>query len=444
MRDLPLAVILLVLAAVGFTRPFLGLLGWTWVTYFSPTQFTWGWSRSIPGGEAVAIPTLVGLLFTPERRLPPITRETLLLITLWLWFGVTTLNVLHSPLLAHHYVETLGQMLQVSKTLLMTFVALMLLIDKNKLRWWYLVTVACFIVLCVKDVTWVALTGGEFQIYGPGRSMIADNNDFALAVNICLPMIYYLAKTEASRPIRLALWASLPFAALAVVLTYSRGGLLGLLAVMLAIALQSKHKIRGLSLILGLALLAFLVAPGKWIERMETIRTAAQSDPSARSRFFAWKFSTLVAFDHPVLGGGFETFTGEMYDRYGMGGHEIVHGPHSIYFQMLAEHGFPGLAIFLAILISCLLTCQRIKRRCRRADPNSWLIPYCSMVIASLCAYATSGAFLGRAYFVMFYQLVATTILLTAFARAEMAAARRDEAAVELELPVLHPTTLSV
>jgi len=268
MRDLPLATILLVLAVIALLRPFLGLLGWTWVTYFSPTQFTWGWSRRIPGGEVIAIPTLLGSLLTQERRMPPITRETVLLIILWLWFAVTTLNVLHSPLLAHHSLDTLNQMLQVSKTLLMTFIALMLLIDAKKFRSWFLVTIACFVVLCVKDVTWLVLTGGQFQVYGPGRSMIGDNNDFALAVNICLPMIYYLAQTETSRPIRWALWASLPFAAVAVVLTYSRGGLLGLAAAMLAIALQSKRKIRGLSLILGLALLAFLVAPGKWIERM--------------------------------------------------------------------------------------------------------------------------------------------------------------------------------
>ena len=376
--------------------------------------------------------------------MPPITRETVLLNILWLWFAVTTLNVLHSPLLAHHSLDTLNQMLQVSKTLLMTFIALMLLIDAKKFRSWFLVTIACFVVLCVKDVTWLVLTGGQFQVYGPGRSMIGDNNDFALAVNICLPMIYYLAQTETSRPIRWALWASLPFAAVAVVLTYSRGGLLGLAAAMLAIALQSKRKIRGLSLILGLALLAFLVEPGKWIERMETLRTAAQTDSSAKSRFFAWKFSTLLALDHPVLGGGFETFTPEMYDRYGMGGQEIVHGPHSIYFQMLAEHGFPGLMIFVTLLGSCMLTCQRIKRRCRRYDPGSWLIPYCNMVTASLCAYAVSGAFLGRAYFVMFYQLVATTILLTAFARTELAAWRLDRASVELELPSPHPAPLSV
>jgi putative inorganic carbon (HCO3(-)) transporter len=442
MRDILLATILLVLAVVSFLNPFLGVLSWTWVSYFSPNQFTWGWSRRIPGGEVIAIPTLLGLLMTPERRMPPLTRETFLLIILWIWFGVTTLNVLHSPILEHHLADTTAQFLQVSKTLLMTFIAMILLTDKNKLRWWCLVTAACFIVLSLKGAIWGVLTGGEFRVYGPGRSMIGDNNDFALAVNISLPIIYYLAQTETSQRIRLALRVGFFFGMIAVVLTYSRGGLLGLGAVMVAIVLQSKRKLRGLSLIFGLVLLVFLVAPGKWIERMETIRTAAQTDPSARSRIFAWKFSTLLALDHPILGGGFETFSGELYDRYGMGGQEIVHGPHSIYFQMLAEHGFPGLAIFLALLISCMLSCQKIKRRLRRVDPESWLIPYSSMVIASLCAYATSGAFLGRAYFDMFYQLVATTILLSSFARAELVS-RRERASVDLQLPMPDASTIS-
>ena len=443
MRDIPLAVILLTLAVLAFLRPFFGLLGFTWVSYFSPNQFTYGWSRKIPGGEVLAIPTLLGLLMTPERRMPPFTRETVLLVTLWIWFGITTFNVYHSSLLQPHLTDALSQMMDVSKSLLMTFVAMMLLTDKDKLQWWYLITAACFIVLCVKGVIWGILTGGKFQIYGPGRSMIGDNNDFALAVNISLPMIYYLGRIEPVRWIRLALRASLPFAAGAVVLTYSRGGLLGLGVVMLVLVLQSKHKVRGLSLIFGLVLLVFLVAPGKWVERMETIRTAAQTDASARSRLFAWRFATLLALDHPILGGGFETFTEEMYDRYDMGGQYIVHGPHSIYFQMLAEHGFPGLAIFLAILASCIFTCRRIKRWCRRIDPESWLIPYCSMVIASLCAYATSGAFLGRAYFEMFYQLIATTIMLSAFARAEMMSLRKESVAA-LEVPVADAAPLSV
>ena len=420
MRDIVLAIILVVLAVVALARPFFGLLGWTWYGYFSPNQFVWGWARRIPGGEVLAIPTILGLLATPERKIPPVTRETLLLIVLWLWFGITTLNVVHSPLLAHHLADTIAQFLQVTKMFLMIFVALILVIDKDKLRWWYLVTAGCFIVLCLKGAIWGVLTGGKFVVYGPTRSMIGDNNDFALAVNISIPMIYYLAQTETSPRLKLALRVSLPFAVLAVLLTYSRGGLLGLGVVLVVLVLQSRQKVRGLSIMFGLILLVFIVAPGKWIERMESIRTAAQTDPSARSRIFSWTFATRLALDHPVFGGGFETFTGELYDRYGMGGQEIVHGPHSIYFQMMSEHGFPGLAIFLILLTSCVLTCRRIRGWCRRYDPGNWLVPYCSMVIASLCAYAISGAFLGRAYFDMFYQLIATTIMLSAFAQTEM------------------------
>ena len=438
MRDILLATILLILAVVSLLRPFLGLLSWTWVSYFSPNQFTWGWSRLIPGGEVIAIPTLLGLLMTRERRMPPLTRETVLLVVLWVWFVITTLNVIHSPLLDHHLTDTVSQLLQVSKTLLMNVMALILLTDKKKLRWWYLVTASCFIVLCAKGAIWGVLTGGEFRVYGPGRSMIGDNNDFALAVNMSIPMIYYLAQTETSMRLKLALNASLLFAVIGVVLTYSRGGLVGLCMVTVVLVLQSRHKVRGLSVILGVILVVFIAAPGKWIERMETIRTAAQTDPSARSRLFAWKFSTELALDHPVFGGGFETFTGELYDRYGMGGQEIVHGPHSIYFQMMAEHGFTGLAIYLALLVSCLFTCRRIRRWCRIHDPDNWLIAYCNMVIASLVAYATSGAFLGRAYFDMFYQLVATTILLSAFARTEMRRIKA-QAQVDLALPVENP-----
>jgi len=414
------AVILAILIPIGFFSPFGGMLAYTWISYFNPHQYTFGFTRRLPVALLVVLPTFVGLAFTRKRQSPPLTLATFLLGLLWLWFGITTLNVYQSPLLAHHWTDTIQKFEQISKILLMAFVSLILVIDHHRLRLWYLVTAGSFALLALKVSLWGIATGGQFKVYGPPLSMLADNNDFGLAMNMALPMFLCLAQTEQSRWLRWIFFMALPVGMIAVVLTFSRGAMLGLLALLIAWAMKIRHKFLGA---LGLATVIAVVlvaAPANWIERMQTLRTAATMDASAQSRMRAWDFATKLARDHPVFGGGFETFTQELYALYGV---QDTHGPHSIYFQVLAEHGAPGLFLFLGLIACCYLTCGRIIRRCRQERSEDHLPEYARMVQLSMTTFLVSGAFLGRAYFDLFYQLIATVIILSHQAKLQLAQA---------------------
>ncbi len=74
-------------------------------------------------------------------------------------------------------------------------------------------------------------------------------------------------------------------------------------------------------------------------------------DDSATSRINAWTYCWRLAKDYPVTGGGFEAFTPTLFYRYAPNPKD-VHGPHSMYFGVLAEHGFPGLFLYLSLLVS--------------------------------------------------------------------------------------------
>jgi O-antigen ligase len=90
------------------------------------------------------------------------------------------------------------------------------------------------------------------------------------------------------------------------------------------------------------------------------------------------------------------------------------HSAHSIYFAVLGDHGFPGLAFFVALLISCFLSIRALRREARDRPEMAWVLPYCAMIQVSLMAYAISGAFLTQSYFDLFYHLVAFVIVLKA------------------------------
>jgi len=416
-RDVTLIIVYAIVVPLSFRQPFIGVLSWTWISYFNPQDFTYGISSRIPIGYLVAIPTLLGLLVTGQKQLPPRSSETGLLLLLWMWFFVTTGNVFISPELYHHWNDSLDYLWKVTKILLMVFVALALVTDAKRLRWWYLITAGSFAVFALKGSIFGLITGGEDRVYGPKNSMIYDNNDFGLAINMALPMFVALARTESSRVLRWCFWAAVPWGIMAVVLTYSRGDLLGLGVVLFALVMRSKRRWLALvgASMAGLAI--FAAAPGKWIERMQTLRNV-KTDESALARLHSWKFALRLFFDHPVFGGGFQTFTAPLYAHYHMLA-DKVQGPHSIYFQMLGEHGLPGLILFLGLIGSCLWSCRQARRTFEQSGDSSHLVSYVDMAELSLVAYLVSGAFLGQAYFDLFYQIVATVIILKKLARDE-------------------------
>jgi probable O-glycosylation ligase (exosortase A-associated) len=412
--------ILIVLIPTALLRPFGGFLTWTWISYFNPHEFTWGFTRELPVGLLVAIPTLVGLLFTRKRKLPALTRETVLVLMLWCWFLLTTLNVYLSPIFVQHLSDTLHQCWLVSKILLMLFVSLVLVTDSRRLRLWYLVTAGSFALFALKAVAFGVVTAGEARVYGPPNSMIADNNDFGLAMNMALPMFLCLSRTEKHPLLRWGFRVSILMAIVAVVLSYSRGALVGLIALLLVWILKAKYKVLSAICFVFVGLVIFISAPQGWIQRMGTLRSAPETDSSALSRLHAWQFARDLARDSPVFGGGFETFTAPLFAQYSLPVND-VHGPHSIYFQMLGEHGFPGLFIFLALISSCYRSCRKIIRAFMSEHSLSYLAEYARMVQLSLVTFLVSGAFLGRAYFDLFYQLVATVVILKCLARRELA-----------------------
>ncbi len=71
------------------------------------------------------------------------------------------------------------------------------------------------------------------------------------------------------------------------------------------------------------------------------------------------------------------------------------------------------------------------------SDPSAaWMKSYTYMLEASLLAYMVGGAFLGRAYFDLYFQLVASVIVLRILYAREVAAPARAREAATLEARV--------
>jgi probable O-glycosylation ligase (exosortase A-associated) len=406
---------IIVLGAVGvslpvcFARPFFGVIMWTIFAFVNPHQFAWGVASQSSLALAIAVATIAGGVIFGMKWRALICREVVLLGVLWVWFTLTTLNSAHTPLFAPNAENTWLHWTTVSKILLMTVLTVAVVNTWNRLRWLALSIAGAFGFLVLKSVPFMVLSGGAFRLYGPPHSMVADNNDLGLALNMTIPFFLFLARTETNTRLKWILGFTFMASIPAIFFTYSRGAFLGLVAVFLCMLVQAKQKAVLIPVLVAVVTFGAVVAPQAWRNRISSSDPNAL-DASARSRINAWTYSWRLVNDYPLMGGGFDTFTPELFARYAPNPAD-VRGPHSIYFGVLAEHGFFGLFLYLALIVSCLLSLRGMAKRARW-EADLVTASYALMLEFSLVGFLVSGAFLGRAYFDYFFTIVACVAVL--------------------------------
>jgi len=171
-------------------------------------------------------------------------------------------------------------------------------------------------------------------------------------------------------------------------------------------------------------------APSSWIERMNTIETYEQ-DESAVGRINAWRFAYNLADDR-ILGGGFEAFKGDLFRIYAPFP-DNVHDAHSIYFEIMGEHGFIGLFLFLTLWLLTWLSAQQVIKKAKRDEKLTWLRDLASMLQVSIVAYAVGGIFLGLAYFDLPYHLIAMVVIAKVLVNKENAKIEQEKNRKEIE-----------
>jgi len=402
MRDI--AVTLIIFATLPFIlwRPYIGVLVWSWVGFMNPHRLCWGFAYDMPFAMIVAVVTLIGLLMSHEPKKIPWTRESILLLMFLTWTVATTTQALFPPL-AWAYLN------QFWKILLMVYVTMILMQSRERIDQLVWVITLSIGFYGVKGGIFTITHGGVFHVRGPEGSFIGGDNEIGLALIMTIPLLRYLQLVTRSVAVRVGLIVAMLLCAVAVVGSQSRGALLGLVAMGTFLWLKSRNKFfTALLAAVAIAIIA-AVMPQQWYDRMNTIRNY-ESDASAMGRINAWHMAFNMAKDRP-LGGGFDSFQEYSFELYAPVPSD-AHSSHSIYFEVLGEHGFVGFAIFLALGLSTWFSASWVIRRARRDRDKRWAADLAAMIQVSLVGYASAGAFLGLAYFDYYYVLIALVVLL--------------------------------
>jgi putative inorganic carbon (HCO3(-)) transporter len=395
--------------------PFYAVLFYLWIAYFRPEDWVWGGpvldlKLSLVAGVYTLLVGVVSMrIFRIDGRL------LLLILFLTQSFASTMASSYHDYAWPYF--------VDFAKSTAITYLLAVLVTDVHKLR-------LVFLTIALSLGFEAAKQGWGQLLFIPGEKnfneslFLGDNNGVAIGMFMLATMLIALLQTTTNK------WLKGTFIFLIIgvlyrgISTYSRGGLLACAAMAGLYFVRSKRKVLAVTVTTVAAIAFAAVMSDAFWDRMSSIRLpTAQNqfmpdeqtadEASTMGRLHFWKVARIMMMREPVLGIGHNAFTAA-YDDFdptegAFGKHKSVH---SVWFGLPAELGFPGLILFLSILILGLMTCRQIRKGAKTDPRLAELAPYATAIQIGLITFSVGGAFVIFQYTEMLWHFLGLTIAL--------------------------------
>ena len=399
-----LFVAILVMAALPliFRRAFVGVLAWSWLSFMYPHRLVYGFATRFPFLDFVAGATILAALFSKDKRMP--AHPVLVPFLLYgLWVCLTTV---FSP-----NIELASEKLStVMKAMLLGLMVPILITTRHRMLMLILAIGGSFGFYAAKGGAFTLATGGQFNVMGPVGTFIADRNDLALALVMSIPFFRFLNLHAPHKLLRLGALGLMLGASVSVIGSQSRGGFLAIAIVGLWLILTSRHRAGLLAAAIVMSTFTVSFMPDSWWDRMGTVQSY-EEDGSAMGRLHMWRYGIEIADDHP-LGIGFRAYKMKDVAAAYLPESIKLRASHSIYFEVLGEHGYIGLFLFIFLYAAAFFSFSHTRKLARQHGLD-WAADLSSMMQASIVAYAAGGTFLEVASFDLSFQIVGIAMALS-------------------------------
>ncbi|MFZ5979892.1 MAG: O-antigen ligase family protein [Candidatus Zixiibacteriota bacterium] len=297
----------------------------------------------------------------------------------------------------------------------------------NKLVWLFLMIHLYFALKGIYNFHFgEMLPNGQHTSGVVGSAFLGDENDFALVINIFIPMTYFMFMTLKNRFLKIFTGGLMIIYAYAIISSFSRGGWVGLMSVVIYCILNAKKKMASLAVVAMLAVVMVVVAPSSYWNEIQTISDTSESTADARIRY--WQAALAIFADHPVLGVGADN--GGIYLPYYISGavnpdREWGRAFHGTIPQVLAELGIVGTACYFMM---AFIVIRKLYTLRKRKGINNVLIPrdvLANGLLGGIIAYFVTATFISTVYYPQLWSLYTLSIILILVDRADVA---RDKA----------------
>lgn len=192
-----------------------------------------------------------------------------------------------------------------------------------------------------------------------------------------------------------------------IIATQSRGGLLGIAAV-LSFFIYQRVKSPIIVAVVGLVGMLVMITFAGISDRKSGGAAEEGVDESAMGRIYAWQAAINMALSNPLTGVGVNNFYAN-YFFYSPHWDGKNHAVHSTWFQVLGESGFVGLMLFITVIVGIYRSLERtIRTNELNFDPKIAINAYA--LKAGLIGFMVSGTFLTQAFTWPLYVILSLTI----------------------------------
>ena len=376
MRDLAIVLAYVSFLTIGTMSPFVLSLGYVWVDLFAPQFLGWSPLSFIPVSFVMGAAAVAAYLLLDRREPPRITLPTLLFLTIGLWITATT-SWAAVP-------EASRAKWDVAFKAVM-FAAFIPFVIRSRVQieafaHVYVFSIAAHILpWAMKTVLSGGGYGQSLGLLGVNVIWLSESSAVATVGIMVAPLLLTLRRHSLLLPrgrVRDAVYLGMALGGLfASIGTFARTAVVGLGVLGIAMFLRSRRKSVFLltAAVVGAGL--FAVTSNQWTERISTIEDYA-SETSALVRILVWRWTLGYVAQHP-FGGGFRVW---MTDRIVFSGtgpdtmpvEAVGRAFHNIFFAVLGEHGWPGLALYGLLIVVLFAALQRVIRLTASQPAHEW------------------------------------------------------------------------
>lgn len=263
------------------------------------------------------------------------------------------------------------------------------------------------IVGCLRTILGGIQYGEELIQVPSGYAPYAETSTLAMVSVLVLPFIIHLYRHSSltgagSRPFHLILIFIAICSLVTPIGTQARTGLVALGVGVGIYMLQAGMKARIYGILVCVILASSPLVTDRWLDRMGTL-TEVESEGSALGRIIVWKWTLDYVSERPIKGGGFMSYQANagVLREYNPADVNVTYHDdtgkafHSIYFEVLGEHGYVGLVIYIMILLSTLNICRKVGKLYER---GTWEGSLARALRDALLIFMVCGNFVGVAF----------------------------------------------
>jgi probable O-glycosylation ligase (exosortase A-associated) len=413
-RSLYLTLIYGLLLVVGVATPFACALGYVWVDTFTPQYIAYSILTEFPVSLVMGVTTALTYFFADMKYPPRPYLLLVLMVMMSLWCVFTTFN------------DPVAQVAAEAKfnwaSKVMLFSCFMPFLFRSRVQIEALLLVFIF-SLAAQFIPFGAKTlisgGGYGQALGllSFNAGLGEGSFLAATCSMAIPLMWHLRTYGLIIPRAKIFWPLFPVLIVLAVATcfgtYERTALFGVGIALGGIVWRTRYRVITAVVVAGGVALFIATTSASWLERMSTVSTY-NTEGSAYVRVLVWEWTLEFVKTHP-FGGGFNSYyVNDIHVPSFNGGPELIeHGRafHSLYFEMLGEHGWPGLILFVTMIAVTIYTLRKVARWADGDPEFIWLRNLSLSLLISSVAVFVCAAFIGIGFQPVVWYLFALTVM---------------------------------